>query len=489
MVPKVHNFGKVKLWNNPHAHYTFTNESAKRVLFLPIPYQRNLYVNLPEGYIKPGQTVEIEAVYYTEDLGNFMVEQPLYLSGWDEPVYLRMKGKIQSFHPDAHIACPNMGQEKKEVATAQTAKIVVKDKETGELLTGVDILLTGTSSNYFMEKTRKTTVSLKKMPIGLYEVEVSKAGYQPGKQLEYINNNTGTIVVELERNPYEVVEEEKPSEEEEEDHFVEIEKPKESDEDAIERLRKIMNERFKDRKIIERDVVVLKEPSDSNEIARFEEPDTTSGMTEEEQKEVDTTPKEDFAGNGELNPEKYASNNVVFLIDESSSMMLHNKMDMLKLSMKKLVEVLRPQDRVTIIVYSRRAEVRLESTPGDRKKDIYAVIDKLEPGGRSYGAEGLALSYKYARENFIVSGNNQIILATDGMFNSPNFSNNDMYAMATDNAMQGVLTTVVGFGRDQNAIDFMQELSSNGQGSFIYIKTPAEAEQAILGEVMRNALR
>ncbi|MBO6516304.1 MAG: VWA domain-containing protein [Bacteroidia bacterium] len=503
LAPNVHNFGKVKLWNNPKAHFTFTNPSNKRVLFLPIPYQRNLYVHLPEGYIEPGETVEIEAIYYTEELGNFTLNQPLYLSGWPDPIYLNMKGKILTFHPDAHIACPNMGQEQKEEARSEVAQIIVVDKETGELLTGVDLLLVGTSHNYFVEKTRKTHVPLKRMPIGLYQVDVSKHGYMGKKELLYINKKTETIIFELERNPMntDVIEEQHDFDDGSDDEIVEIEKPKESDQDAIERIRRRMDERFKGRKIFEKDVMVVKEPGDT--IEDVEEVDTSeqfdfTQVTPEHTPEntpettpTDTTTEEklDFAENGQLNPDKYASNNVVFLIDESSSMMLGDKMDMLKTSMKRLVNVLRPEDMVTIVVYSRRAEVRLSATPGDQKDKIISVIDSLAPGGRSYGAEGLSMSYDYARANFITGGNNQIVLATDGLFNSPNYTSRDMYLMANENAGQGVLTTVVGFGKNKEAMQFMKELSANGNGSFIKVKTPEEAEDALLTEIMNNALR
>lgn len=502
--PGVFNYGKVKLWNNPRATFTFTNPSNKRVLFLPIPYQRNLYVNLPEGYIEPGETVELEAIFYTEDLGNFTVNQPLYLSGWGDPIYLNLKGKIISFHPDAHTACPNMGQEKREEATSQIARVVVKDKQTGEILTGVDILLVGTSHNYFIEKTKKAETPLKKVPIGLYQIDIAKKGYVEKKELLYLNKNTEVVIFELERNQIEeVLTHHTPEIEEstsEEVEIVEIEKPKESDQDAIERIRRRMNERFSGRTIIERDVMVVKEPSDSLETDEdLEETiDDDGGFAFDEREPkpeetpLDTTPaveRSDFNESGELNPEKYVSNNVVFLIDESSSMMVGDKMVHLQASMRQLVGALRKQDLVTIVVYSRDAEVRLAATPGDQKKEIYKVIDALKPGGRSYGAQGLSISYDYARQNFIPKGNNQIILATDGLFNSPQYSPEDLYAMAKNNADEGVRTTVVGFGKDKKAIEFMQVLSHNGEGSFVRIKTAEEAQQALLMEVMQNALR
>lgn len=490
LTPSTYNYGKVKLWNNQKATYTFTNNSSQRVLFLPIPYQRNLYIHLPEGYIQPGESVEIEAVYYTEDLGNFLVQQPLYLSGWSEPVYLSMKGKIQSFHPDAHIACPNMGQEQKEEASSQMAEIIVKDKETGEILNGVDILLVGPDKNFFVERTTKKSVPLKRIGTGLYQVDVSKPGYVTNQELVYINKNNQVIIIELEKSPHDFDVIETIPETEKEDEIVEIEKPKESDQDAIERLRKKMDERFKERKIIEKDVMVIKETSDSantddpiSEMVEVPIPEDTMIQ------QVDPTPKEDFSETGELNPEKYASNNVVFLIDESSSMMLKGKMDLLKLSMKKAVSALREEDRVTIIVYSKHAEVRLASTPGNKKDIINAVIDSLSPGGRSYGAEGLAMSYRFAKQNFIENGNNQLILATDGLFNSPDYTERDMYSMAQTHAAVGILTTVVGFGKNKEAIAFMRTLSDSGSGSFITIKSEQEAQDALLSEIMHNALR
>ena len=484
--PNTFNYGKVKLWNNPKAQLTFTNTSNKKMLFLPIPYQRNLYINLPEGYINPGETVEIEAIYYTEDLGNFLVQQPLYLSGWNEPVYLSLKGKILSFHPDAHIACPNMGQEQKEEATSQIAEIVIKDKATGEILNGVDVLLVGPDKNFFVERTKKMSIPLKSVGIGLYQIDVSKPGYIAKQDLVYINKNTQLIVVEIERSPREFDVIEKVPESDEPDEIVEIDKPKDSDLDAIERLRKKMDEKFKGKTIIERDVMVVKESDDTTneaEIVIEDQPELDTSTV------VDNTPKEDFSSTGELNPDKYASNNVVFLIDESSSMMLNEKMDMLKISMKNVVSALRAEDRVTIIVYSKHAEVRLASTTGDKKAIINAVIDSLTPGGRSYGAEGLAMSYRYAKRNFIAGGNNQLILATDGLFNSPDYTKRDMYSMAQTHASVGILTTVVGFGKDKEAIAFMQTLSKNGDGSFIKIKTAGEAQDALLSEIMQNALR
>jgi Ca-activated chloride channel family protein len=56
--------------------------------------------------------------------------------------------------------------------------------------------------------------------------------------------------------------------------------------------------------------------------------------------------------------------NLVFLIDVSGSMMPYNKLPLLKSALRMLVEQLREQDRVAIVVYAGAAGLVLPSTPG-----------------------------------------------------------------------------------------------------------------------------
>ena len=83
------------------------------------------------------------------------------------------------------------------------------------------------------------------------------------------------------------------------DQIVEIEKPKETDQDAIERLRKKMDESLKEKTIIERDVMVVKESGRFNARRGYRFSDIV---------ETDTShwsiihPKEDFSSSGELKP-------------------------------------------------------------------------------------------------------------------------------------------------------------------------------------------
>lgn len=55
-------------------------------------------------------------------------------------------------------------------------------------------------------------------------------------------------------------------------------------------------------------------------------------------------------------------------------------------------------------------------TLGDQKERIVAALEELKAGGSTNGAEGIALAYKIAGDNFIKGGVNRVILATDGDF-------------------------------------------------------------------------
>jgi Ca-activated chloride channel family protein len=103
------------------------------------------------------------------------------------------------------------------------------------------------------------------------------------------------------------------------------------------------------------------------------------------------------------------ASNIVFLIDVSGSMQSPNKLPLLKKSFNILVEKLRPEDRVAIVVYAGSAGAVLESTPGDEKLKISEVLDRLSAGGSTAGGAGINLAYKIAKENYNPNLNKRVI--------------------------------------------------------------------------------
>src|SRR5512133_3340760 len=174
--------------------------------------------------------------------------------------------------------------------------------------------------------------------------------------------------------------------------------------------------------------------------------------------------------------------NLVFLIDVSGSMSDPNKLPLLKSAFNLLVNELRAQDRVAIVVYAGAAGLVLESTPGNRKETILSAIDNLEAGGSTAGGAGLKLAYSEAEKNFIKGGNNRIILATDGDFNVGESGNGGMERLVEEKRELGVFITVLGFGMGNVKDDKMETIADKGNGNYSYIDNLQEARKVLVRE-------
>ena len=174
--------------------------------------------------------------------------------------------------------------------------------------------------------------------------------------------------------------------------------------------------------------------------------------------------------------------NLVFLIDVSGSMQDQNKLPLLKSAFKMLVEEMRDQDRVAIVVYAGAAGLVLPSTPGSQKEKIMDALDKLAAGGSTAGGAGIKLAYEVALENFKKEGNNRIILATDGDFNVGASSNAEMERLIEKKRDEGVFLTVVGFGMGNYKDDKMEILADKGNGNYAYIDNLQEAKKIFVNE-------
>ncbi|MCU0473229.1 MAG: von Willebrand factor type A domain-containing protein [Bacteroidales bacterium] len=176
------------------------------------------------------------------------------------------------------------------------------------------------------------------------------------------------------------------------------------------------------------------------------------------------------------------SSNLVFLLDVSGSMNAPNKLPLLKSAFGLLVNELRPQDHVAIVVYAGAAGLVLESTPGNRKEVIMSAIDNLEAGGSTAGGAGLRLAYNEAEKNFVKGGNNRIILATDGDFNVGESSNGGMERLVEEKRELGVFITVLGFGMGNVKDDKMEIIADKGNGNYSYIDNLQEARRVLVRE-------
>lgn len=185
----------------------------------------------------------------------------------------------------------------------------------------------------------------------------------------------------------------------------------------------------------------------------------------------------------EIKTENRPANNLVFLLDVSGSMEDANKLPLLKSGLHLLIDQLRPQDKLAIVVYAGAAGVVLPSTPGNQKEKMREALDNLQAGGSTAGGEGILLAYKTAKDNFLKDGNNRIILATDGDFNLGVSSDGDLVRLIEKQREDGVFLTVLGFGTGNYKDSKMEQLADKGNGNYAYIDNILEAKKTLVKEM------
>jgi Ca-activated chloride channel family protein len=180
--------------------------------------------------------------------------------------------------------------------------------------------------------------------------------------------------------------------------------------------------------------------------------------------------------------EERQAQNLTFLIDTSGSMDEPNKLPLLKRSFGLLVDTLKPEDTVSIVVYAGSAGVVLEPTKASSKSKILKALDNLAAGGSTAGAEGIALAYQLADENKLSDGVNRVILATDGDFNVGIDDPEELKTYIKTQRDNGIFLSVLGFGRGNLDDALMQALAQNGNGNASYIDSFREAQKVLVEE-------
>jgi Ca-activated chloride channel family protein len=174
--------------------------------------------------------------------------------------------------------------------------------------------------------------------------------------------------------------------------------------------------------------------------------------------------------------------NLVFLIDTSGSMDAPNRLPLVKQSLAMLLAQLEPNDRVAIVTYAGKAGTALEPTAATEKARILGVIERLEAGGSTAGAEGIRQAYALAEQNFDTNGVNRVILATDGDFNVGITDKDELKGFIERQRGKGIFLSILGFGMGNYNDALMQALAQNGNGAAAYIDTLNEARKVLVEE-------
>lgn len=186
-----------------------------------------------------------------------------------------------------------------------------------------------------------------------------------------------------------------------------------------------------------------------------------------------------------LDENVYKPNNIIFLVDVSSSMKDSSKLPVMQNALHFLIENLRPIDKITFITYADSVKVIKEGISASNKKELNEVVDNLKAKGLTKGKKAILFSLDIALLNYIENGNNQIILATDGKFR---FYPDDQKLYIAKQGSKSVKLSTMAFGSDKDAMKNLKEIAEIGKGNFIHIKNKQSAKDQLLDEIKQNSL-
>jgi len=187
-----------------------------------------------------------------------------------------------------------------------------------------------------------------------------------------------------------------------------------------------------------------------------------------------------------VNYDSLPPSNFVFLIDVSGSMDLPNRLALLKTAFRTMVQNLRSIDSLSIMLYGGTVGIVLQPTGGNEKDKIMSVIDSLAAGGDTPGESAIRQAYRLAQSQFIIGGNNRVILATDGDFNVGESSEEALIQLITQKQQTGIYLTCLGVGMGNYKDSKLEALAKKGNGNFAYLDNVMEAEKVLVKELMQT---
>ena len=168
---------------------------------------------------------------------------------------------------------------------------------------------------------------------------------------------------------------------------------------------------------------------------------------------------------------------LIFTIDVSGSMNREDRLELVKRSLRLLVDELRPTDEVGIVIYSSHGQVILRPTSGEDKNRIIDAIGRLESGGSTFVEEGLDLAYDMAVDRVEPGRITRVIVLSDGVGNVGNTSADSILREVRSQVDRGVTLTTVGFGMGNYNDVLMEQLANDGNGSYHYVDDISEAQR------------
>jgi Mg-chelatase subunit ChlD len=154
-----------------------------------------------------------------------------------------------------------------------------------------------------------------------------------------------------------------------------------------------------------------------------------------------------------------------------------DKWPLTKQALSSLSGVMRATDQLSVITYSEKAKVILNTTNGNEVSDLGLLLEGKKPNGQTSGTAGFNAAFRMLRKSKIEAGNNQLFVITDGAFKPEDEKHIEKLVRLANK--RKIHTTVIVVKGSKFAKENLEKISQFGEGSFLCIENAEDAQSKI----------
>jgi len=164
--------------------------------------------------------------------------------------------------------------------------------------------------------------------------------------------------------------------------------------------------------------------------------------------------------------------NLALVLDKSGSMQ-GDKIKKAREAAIDAINLLHPDDIVSIVTYDSTVNVLVPATKLTEKKDVIAKIRGIQPGGNTALFAGVSKGAAEVRKFLNKERVNRVILLSDGLANVGPSSPGELGSLGKSLTKENITVSTLGLGLGYNE-DLMVQLASTSGGNHLFIEKASE---------------
>lgn len=174
---------------------------------------------------------------------------------------------------------------------------------------------------------------------------------------------------------------------------------------------------------------------------------------------------------------------LTFVVDVSGSMEEGGRLELVKRSLRLLVNELDERDTIALVSFASEAVRELPATSCGAKDAILDAIERLSIRGGTNTFEGLLLGYATASEYRLEGGMNRVILCSDGVANEGETSVEKMLEAVREHRENGIFVNTIGVGMGHVNDALLEQFANQGDGICHYVDDLTEARRVFVTQL------